>query len=147
MEKSRLISLFTTLIKSELKDLGKFVRSPYFNQQENLVGFFDYLVECKQQLEIIPTKQQVFQKLFPHQKFSDVKIRLLMSDLHKLIERYLICKSRFLDEVDNKMQLAQIYRQRNLPKHFQKTIKSANEFWKKNNFEIQDILMINMINS
>ena len=132
MEKSRLILVFDTLSNQELRELGKFVRSPFFNQQEILVQFFDYLVENKQQLQVSPTKEKVFQKLFPTQKFSDVKIRLMMSDLHKLIEKYLICSSTLSNETQSKLQMAQIYRQRNLPKHFQKTIKVVNELLEKN---------------
>ena len=127
MEKSRLILVFNTLSKQELRELGKFIRSPFFNQQKNLIDFFDYLVDCRENLQIIPTKEKVFEKVFPGQKNSDVKVRLLMSDLHKLIEKYLICQATFSNKIQTKMQLAQIYRRRNLPKHFQKTIKNVDE--------------------
>ena len=132
MENSRLILVFDTLSKQELRELGKFVRSPYFNQQKMLIHFLDYLVEYKLEAQFVPTKEKVFQKLFPTQKFNDVKIRLLMSDLHKLIEKYLICRSTFSNEIQSKLQLAQTYRQRNLPKHFQKTINTVNELLEKN---------------
>lgn len=137
MEKSRLLSIFNTLSKQELKEMGKFVRSPYFNQQEILVQFFDYLVEC-QQLSVIPSKEKTFQKLFANQEFKDVKIRLLMSDLYKLLERFLICQNTFSDDFQNKIQLARTYRQRNLPKHFQKTMDVANELLQKTTYRHSD---------
>ena len=138
MEKSRLISVFNTLSKQELRELRKFVRSPYFNQQEMLVRFFDYLVASKLETQVIPSKEKVFQKLFPNQEFNDVKIRLLMSDLHKLIENFLICQKTFEQTIHNKIQLSQIYRQRNLPKHFQKTIRTANELLEKDELRHAD---------
>ena len=119
--------VFDTLSKQELREFKKFTCSPFFNQQKEIIVFFDYLVECKQQLKVIPSKEKAFQAIFPQQKFSDVKVRLLMSEMHKLIEKYLVCKNVFTDEVKNKIELASTYRQRNLPKHFEKTIKNAHE--------------------
>ncbi|MFK8010346.1 MAG: hypothetical protein AB8H03_28590 [Saprospiraceae bacterium] len=55
-----------------------------------------------------------------------------MSDTHKLIEKYLMCKNYFADEIQNKIQLASTYRQRNLPKHFEKTINDANSLLEQN---------------
>ena len=108
MEKSRLNSVFETLSNKELKELRKFVRSPYFNKQEILGPFLDYLVESKSSTQVVPTKEKVFQKLFPQQKYNDVKVRLLMSDLHKLIENFLICQNTFSHPVHNKIQLSRI---------------------------------------
>jgi len=127
MEKSTMFIVFDTLSKQELREFKKFTCSPFFNQQKEITKFFDFLVECKQQLKVIPSKEKAFQAIFPQQNFSDVKVRLLMSEMHKLIEKYLICKNVFTDEVKNKIQLASTYRQRNLPKHFEKTIKNAHE--------------------
>lgn len=138
MEKSRLISVFDTLSKQELRELRKFVRSPYFNQQEILIRFLDYLAISKSEAQVTPTKAKVFQKLFPQQEFNDVKVRLLMSDLHKLIETFLICQNTFSNSVHNKIQLSRIYRQRNLPKHFQKTAKVANDLLEKNKLRHAD---------
>lgn len=127
-----MIAVFDTLSKSEIKELKKFIRSPFFNSQTDLIQFLDYLVECKFFLKLMPTKEKAFQAIFPKQKFSDVKVRLLMSDLHKLIEQYLICKNALTNQIQNKIQLAYTYRQRKLPKHFEKTIKSAEDLLEKN---------------
>ena len=120
-----MFTVLETFSKTELKEFKKFIVSPFFNLQDDLVQFFNYLLECKQQTKVIPTKENAFQVLFPQQKFSDVKVRLLMSDLHKLMEKYLMYNNAFADEVQNKIQLAATYRQRNLPKHFEKTIRHA----------------------
>lgn len=127
-----MFTVFDTLSKQELKEFKKFVLSPYFNQQKEIYHFLEFLVECKQQLKVIPTKEKAFQSVFPDQQFSDAKMRLLMSVTYKLIEKYLMCKNYFAEEIQNKIQLASTYRQRNLPKHFEKTINSANNLLEQN---------------
>ncbi len=123
--------VFDTLSKQELRELKKFICSSFFNQQQEVVRFLDFLVECKHLLKVIPSKEKAFQAVFPSQQFSDVKMRLLMSDLHKLIEKYLMYKNYFADEILNKIQLASTYRERNLSKHFEKTINDANNLLEK----------------
>ena len=131
MEKSRMLAVFNTFSKQEIKELKKFADSPFFNQQKEIVRLLDFLVECKYQLKILPSKEKASRVIFPNQKFSDVKVRLLMSDFHKLMEKYLVCKNAFTDEIQNKIQLASTYRQRKLPKHFEKTIKNAEDLLEK----------------
>ncbi|MEM8908800.1 MAG: hypothetical protein AAGD05_13215, partial [Bacteroidota bacterium] len=81
--------------------------------------------------DAIPSKVQVAKTLFPDAVFSDVKIRLLMSDLFKLLEQYLSHQSRIVDETSDKIQLASIYRKRKLPQHFQRTIKQVRQLQSK----------------
>ena len=133
MEKSKIFLVFDTFSNQEIKEFRKFVNSPFFNQQKEISLLLDFLVECKQHLKVIPTKEKAFQFVFGQQKFSDVKVRLLMSDMYKLIEKFLICKNTFADDIQNKIQLASTYRQRNLPKHFEKTIKRSDELLEKGN--------------
>ncbi len=131
MEKSRLIIVFNSLNKRELRQLSKFVRSPFFNQQKELVTFFDYLVECRQYLKIIPTKKQVFTRLYPAAQYKDTKVRLLMSDLFKLIEHYLVYEDFFEEDVKSQIRLVSAYRKRNLTKLFDRTIRKVEEELKK----------------
>ncbi|MEM1320228.1 MAG: hypothetical protein AAGG75_08225 [Bacteroidota bacterium] len=121
MKKSRLITVFYTLSGKELRELSKWVRSPFINQQESIVHLFDYLTECRQQLQLVPSKAQAFGKVFPDQAYQDVKLRLLMSDLLKIIERYLVHADYFQDPIKVKLRLATLYRQRQLDSQFERT--------------------------
>ncbi|MEL6863562.1 MAG: hypothetical protein AAFP19_04040 [Bacteroidota bacterium] len=141
MEKSRLITVFKTLSKKDIREMAKFVRSPFFNQQEQVVRFFDYLVECQQELKIIPNKEQAFKKLFPNSPFDDVRIRLLMSALHKLIERYFIYSEVEEAALRSKIHLAAVYRKRNLPKHFERTTRDAALLQEKQDCQDADYYM------
>ena len=125
MKKSKLIEVFTSIEKKDLRELGKFVRSPFFNQQQQLVQFYDLLHESITDLKLIPAKEKIFKKIYPGEVYNDVKIRLLMSDLGKIIEQYFIYKAFFEDEIKAKTKLAGVYRRNNLSKHFLKSIKDA----------------------
>ena len=127
MKKSKLITVFNSLTKRDVREFSKFVRSPFFNQQEELITFWEYLVECKQHLKLIPTKEQVFEQLYPKQKYKDTKVRLVMSDLFKLIEHYLIYEDFFKEEVKGQIRLASVYRERNLRKLFDQTVRNVEE--------------------
>ncbi len=124
MQKSRLITVFFTLSPKELRELSKWVRSPFFNQQESVSRLFDYLRECHQMLKMIPTKKQAFGVIFPKQDYEDVRLRLLMSDLLKLIEKYLVHADYFNDTIKARIRLAAIYRRRKLPNQFERTSRS-----------------------
>ena len=125
MEKSKLIEVFKSLDKRDYLELDKFVRSPFFNTQDKIANFYRLLHESYRDLKFIPDKKMVFKRLFPGEVFDDVKIRLLMSDLNKVLEHYLIYKTFFNDKVKVKSALAESFRQRKLPKHFLKSIQDA----------------------
>lgn len=97
MKKSRLLDVFRQLDRRDIRLFSKFVRSPYFNQQETLVQLWDYLVghsdTGKDQLE----KAVAFKKLFPGKPYNDPVMRLMMSDLYQLIGQYIACQQLLTD--------------------------------------------------
>ncbi|MEM1320223.1 MAG: hypothetical protein AAGG75_08200 [Bacteroidota bacterium] len=131
MLKSRLYSVFQSLSRSELRELKKLVRSPFFNQREYVARLYDYLLECHLLLQLPPENEPAFRFLFPQQSFDHPKLRLAMSLLLKLIEKYLVYKKIFADEVRTKVELAAIYRERKLYKQFSFTLKEAQQLQEK----------------
>lgn len=121
MKKSRLIELFQTLEKPELRELKKFVRSPFFNTQKEVSVLADFLINNRDSNKFPPDKPAAFKKIFPDEAYSDVKIRLVMSALLKCLESYLVVKKALAEESDTKIQLAEVYRSRKLSRHFQTT--------------------------
>ncbi|HMR42783.1 MAG TPA: hypothetical protein PKC40_03075, partial [Saprospiraceae bacterium] len=119
MKKSRLIELFQTLEKPELRELKKFVRSPFFNTQKEVSVLADFLINNRDANKFPPDKTTAFKKIFPDEAYSDVKIRLVMSALLKCLESYLVVKKALAEESDTKIQLAEVYRSRKLSRHFQ----------------------------
>lgn len=83
MDNSKLGDLLSLLNSREMKKLTAFVASPYFNRQPLLVE----LLSCWQ--TDILDKEEVWKRLLPAAPFDDLKLRHLMADLMRLVERFL----------------------------------------------------------
>ncbi|MBC6994885.1 hypothetical protein QWY85_19200 [Neolewinella lacunae] len=93
-EKSnKLISLFASLDRTQLRSCRKLVQSPFFSSNEDLLRFFDEIaarLERKASLD----KRQIWQSVFGKNKpYNDVRFRKFTSDLFKLIKDYLVQES------------------------------------------------------
>ena len=120
MEKSRLLQFLRTFGPAEIRGFRKFLRSPYFNHREDVCALFGFLSKHLKTGQPVPGKKIVFGKLFPGEEFDDHRIRMLMSFLFQLAGQFLLVKKILEDEVQSRQKLASIFRERNLPAHFEK---------------------------
>ncbi len=121
LETSFFIEIFSNFTATEIRHLRQFVASPYFNGRPQLVPLLDYFIKAKQAGDA-PAQEAGFSAAFPSEKFDGQKWRLSLSQLYKLLELFLA--QRELEAAPNfpKQLIAQAYRKRGLPKHFQRTI-------------------------
>lgn len=74
---------------------SRFIRSPYFNQSQELVILFDilhaYLKDNKGNGNIL--KESVWKRLESGKKYNDTRLRKYFSDLSRLVERFLIIET------------------------------------------------------
>lgn len=90
MESTKLYNSLKYLNVYELTAFEKFINSPYFNQNEKLIGLYKiFLPYLKNRKEIDLNKYEVWEKLFVDQKFDDKYFRKLSSDLSKLLEKFI----------------------------------------------------------
>ncbi|MFK7809921.1 MAG: hypothetical protein AB8F74_19105 [Saprospiraceae bacterium] len=122
MLKSRLFELFDTFSKKEIRELKKFVASPFINQREHVLRLFQYLVKSADRKKKVPTAEDAFAYVYPNQIFDDHKLRLSMSLLHKAFDKYLVWQQISKTETDTQLKLTRAYRERNLSRHFLKSI-------------------------
>ena len=115
-----LYDLVNKLEKSEIRQLKKYVRSPFVTHRTDLGQMFNALATCLAKGKKLPEKEELFEQTFGAETYDDHKLRRTMSDLYSLLEQYLIWNHRQQDAVENQLTLATIYRQRNLPKHFRR---------------------------
>lgn len=127
MEKTQVFALLKTLSASEIRRFRKFLDSPFFNHRQDVLKVFQYLISKIQKGKNTITREKVFLKVYGDQKFEEQMFRQLLSWLQQLIEKFLTYEAMMSDEVAVKLKLTTIFRERNLPKHFQKTIKSADQ--------------------
>ncbi|MCU0346076.1 MAG: hypothetical protein MUC59_03975 [Saprospiraceae bacterium] len=128
MEKSHLVNILRVLEKKEVRELRKWVSSPAHNQRQDVVDLYEYLVTgqhlfSEKQLE----KEQVFRAIYPERTFSDAEMRQVMHFLLKAVENFLVYNELLKDEVRTQTMLAKVYRKRQLPKLFQKTIEMGQQ--------------------
>lgn len=132
MKNSRLLDVLATLTQTEVRAFGQFLASPYFNQREVLLQFWAYLSEQYFQLNIIPDKATVFQKLYPNQPYDAQQVRLVMSLLLKQLEKFFACQALLQNEGAMKILQARAYRKRGLAKPFQYIQRALEKFQEKN---------------
>lgn len=116
MEKTLLYEAFGTLTPAELREFGKFVRSPFFNNKPQLVELCDYLSACRDTGKA-PDANDL--------KLDGVQLRLANSALLALLEKFWMYREKFEDADRAKIRLAAAYRKRGLGKHFNITLREA----------------------
>lgn len=90
MKNTKLASLLSKLDKNEFKDFGKFLRSPYFNSNNNIVKLYDligkYFPDFKHEKL---TKENIYSYIYPKEKYNDSTARGLLALMLKLGEEFL----------------------------------------------------------
>lgn len=121
MQDSKLFTLLQALDAAEFKRLRKFLQSPFYNSNKNVVRLYEYLADFYPKFEAKGLKMEAaFQRLFAGQPFDLNKMRKLMSALCKLTEAYLAALAFEQSGTQKKKLLASAYRQRHLDAFFEK---------------------------
>ena len=125
MKNSKLISLLSSLDRGELRRFGDFVHSPYFNNNEEISAFYNILQKLYPDF---PTeqvsKEQIYNQLYPKASFDKKKLGYLMTDLFRLIERFLSIQRLEKEAVLLECKVLSEYMERNLEKHYNYQLKS-----------------------
>ena len=133
---SQLFQLIKSLNKHDMRELRKVVRSPYFNQREDVIQLFDLIDKTINSKQPNFSKEKVFELLFPNKKFDDILMRQIMSYLMKTIEKYLITEGVFQNDYESELQLIHALILRNadkiIEKNFEEFEKSINHRLNKN---------------
>lgn len=125
MAQNRLFEAIGQLDGSDFRQFGRFVHSPFFNRQEELVHLWQYLSECFMDLKVVPEKSDIHRRLFGKAAYNDQKVRLLMSDLYKLLCQYFAYAAFEKNQSDVQYYQALGFRQRKLTDHFERTINKS----------------------
>jgi hypothetical protein len=120
MEKSTLSQLALSFSPIEIREVRKFLASPFFNQRQDVTLLFEHLISGG---EI--TKESAWVSVVGKSgTFDEQKFRLLMSYLHSLLEQYLAVKEQVSDRLGTQLQLATAYRKRKMPTAFERVRKN-----------------------
>ncbi len=123
---SKLILLLQSFDNKQLKRLEKFLLSPYFNDNEHVLALFQYIVRFAPEYDDERlSKKNIFCSLFAGKPYKDIKIRQLMTELFKLVEKFIAHSSLEQSEIQKHLLLLDFYLDMNLPKYFQASLRSA----------------------
>ena len=115
METSHLRQLISSFNSTEKKEIRRFLESPYFNQRRDVVLLFDWCCQTA-----APEKESAKRRLFGDSAVHDQELRLRMSYLSKLLEKYLAQKEFESRDIEVRLQTLTGMRRRGLDKHFEK---------------------------
>lgn len=125
MRKSKLLVLFLTLNSKERLALRKFIKSPFWNKRDDILDLYAYMEAESRKKAPVWGKEQVYQSLYPNQSYDEIQMRHLMSILFRLTESFLANYDADHQDIQQKINLARIYRKRQLYKFFEQTVKAA----------------------
>ena len=121
MENSKVSSVLLALNKWKRKSLGKFVQTANVNNVQELTVLYKILDDCVEKKTEIPSKEIIYKKIHPKQTYNDQQMRLYMSYLFKLVEKFLIMEQIEDDPFLQKIKLMDAYNNLNQHKNFYKT--------------------------
>jgi len=157
MKDSKLIQTLLHLNKPERNRFKKFLISPFFNSDENMVSIFDFIDDhLSKNPNEFPEKQVLWKKIFKGIPFDDIRLRKYFSDLFKLLTKFLSFDLYQRDPIVQDLYLLEVINERKLISLTKSSVKSArirleaNEFrhsqaflqrysLERNNYEIQNL--------
>jgi hypothetical protein len=123
MYKSSLIRLLRSLNEEEVKEFGYFVRSPFFNRNQGLIKLYDYVKDQYPEFEENKlNRKNVYTTVFDKVKYNDGFMRVLISNLSKLLKDYLSYKNYKKRPIRTNINLLNELNLRNLAKEFRSVL-------------------------
>jgi len=131
MKKSKLLALLETFDGNELRQFKDFVASPYFNSNQDLVRFVEYLYDLSPDFPVEKLeKEKAWKALFPGGPFDGKQLSYLMNYLLKLAERFLAVQHYESHPFFEEYHVLRAFSSRKLDKHFgflyKKTVERIN---------------------
>jgi hypothetical protein len=105
MKNSKLLQSIQKLSARERILFQDFVQSPYFNKHEDTIQVLECIQEDLQKHKI-PSRQKIFQKLYPNKSYNEAKINVLMSYLMNLLSAFL--GQQDLENNQSELRIAQL---------------------------------------
>lgn len=120
MFSEKLLTLLATFSKYELNRFRKFLLSPYFNEQEDLIRLFD---GCSAAIRKGPDawrqldKQEAWRLIYPDRKLDEAQLRRQASDLTQLALKFLALEVQEEDASKELLNLQKALEKPELYKH------------------------------
>jgi hypothetical protein len=119
----KLLQTIDTFSKSDIRQFTQFLSSPFFNQRQDVIALYQWLLKNPKS----DIGAEAFQHSFPGTPFDNQKLRLLMSNLQRKAEEFLACQRWRNSPGAFESELTQELRQRGLENHFKDALRTAKQ--------------------
>lgn len=125
MQQSKLIKVFSSLDKQELRALKKWVQSPMHNEHKDVHQLFDFLFTRSVFNAKTLKKERAWKYVYTTQPYNDLRMRHLMSFALNVLEKFVSYKNVKNAVFQQQKNLAEQYVQKKLLKPAHQTIRKA----------------------
>lgn len=148
MRNSKILDIFRSFSRQEVRGLLELVQSPYFNKNEQVLALAEVMVELAK--KGFPEKwlesKLIFERAFPKEVFDEKRFSYLTSDLLKLCEQFIALRAIEEDGVAFDLYRLRACHDRALQKSYNRNFKQlqkeleapakidANYLWQKYQF-------------
>lgn len=113
------MQLLKTLSKSEFKNFGKFVSSPFFYKDKTVIKLYDSLKAFYPDfIDETLTKELIFSKIYPGKAYNDSLMKYLMSEMFAMGKKFLAYVNFSNDFLENDIRFLKELNLRNASKIF-----------------------------
>jgi hypothetical protein len=131
MHNSFLLSFFKYLDKKDRRELRKAVRSPFFNQKDEVVRLFDCLDKHIDNPKVPLSQAWVFEQVFPEKPFDAFLLHHATSALTQLTRRFLAISEFENTPPQYQLSLTRALKHRQATKMYDHELKEAKSFLNK----------------
>ena len=123
MQQSKILTVLRSLTRKELKSFERFLASPWFNGHPERTRLFEILAAHAPDFDSPELdKEQVFAQLFPDEEFDTARLHHRVSELYKLLERFLVQQELEDSVVDRGLLMMRAARERKLDAQFRRAM-------------------------
>lgn len=131
MNKSKLITVFKTIEKKDLRDLKKWLQSPVHNEHKDVAKLFDFLFSRYKLNENTLKKERAWKYLYGSKKYNDLRLRHIMSFSLDVLERFVSYKMIKDNSFEHEKRLIKAYEDKKILKSATQSLQKATKALKK----------------
>lgn len=111
---SKLGQLYRSLKPSEIRQLKAWINSPFHNQNQDVIGLFEFLFSRRAVSEVSYQKERAFAYLYPDKTYNDLRMRHLLSLAYDVLIAFVRYNLSVSISSENDILLAADLHKRNL---------------------------------
>lgn len=128
MQESKLIDTIRCLSRKELRRFEDYVKSPFFNKNEDLVNFYVYLKSLAPRFpEDLLHRKSVYEHSFPGTEYNEKHLGYLMSDLLLLAEAFIAYERYSRERILPLYHILSAYNEWDLDKNYNAVMREATD--------------------